>query len=163
MAERQTGLLISSPIRIEEAWIDYNGHLNMAYYNVIFDRALDETLLNVGLGADYIRTTGCTYVALEAHVCYLREMFATDSARVTVRILDVDAKRMHVFCEMQHAVEGWVAATSEWMFLNMDTTTRRSAPWQADLHASLEACRQAAEHLPKPERAGRSIAIPRKA
>ena len=160
--EPNAGVLVSSAMPIEKAWIDYNDHLNMAYYSVIFDRALDEVLLQVGLGADYIKATGFTYVALEAHICYLRELLARDSVRVAVRILDVDAKRMHVFCEMQHAAEGWVAATSEWMFLNIDTTLRRSVPWPADLLARAEALQRAAAVLPTPERAGRSIGIPRK-
>src|SRR5688572_3341505 len=30
---------VSSVMRVEKGWIDYNGHLNMAYYNVLFDRA----------------------------------------------------------------------------------------------------------------------------
>ena len=32
----------ASIMQIEPQWIDYNGHLNMAYYNVMFDRAIDE-------------------------------------------------------------------------------------------------------------------------
>ena len=161
--EPNIGLLVSSPIQIEKAWIDYNDHLNMAYYNVIFDRALDEVLVEVGLGPAYIEATGFTYVAAEAHICYLRELMGTDSVRVAVRILDVDAKRMHVYCEMQHATEGWVAATSEWMFLSLDLKARRTTPWPADLLASAQAFKTAAAELPKPERAGRSIGIPRKA
>lgn len=158
-----SGLLVSEPIQIEKAWIDYNDHLNMAYYNVIFDRALDEVLDQVGLGPAYIDATGFTFVAAEAHICFLRELMGTDSVRVVVRILDVDAKRMHVYCEMQHAVEGWVAATSEWMFLSLDLTSRRTTPWPDDLRANVEAFKEAASGLPRPERAGRSIGIPRKA
>ena len=32
---------VSSMMRVEPQWIDYNGHLDMAYYNVLFDRAVD--------------------------------------------------------------------------------------------------------------------------
>ena len=159
---KNAGLLISSPMQIEAAWIDYNDHLNMAYYNVIFDRALDEVLVRVGLGPEYIKATGFTYVAAEAHVCYLREVLGTDSVRVIVRILDVDAKRMHVYCEMVHATDGWVAATSEWMFLSFDANARRVASWGSDVFARAEVCRKAAAVLPNPERAGRSIGIRRK-
>ena len=47
---------VSSVMRVEEAWIDYNGHLNMAYYNVLFDRAVDEAYeLIAGIGCCDLR------------------------------------------------------------------------------------------------------------
>ena len=45
---------VSSVMRVEPAWIDYNGHLNMAYYNVLFDRAVDEVFELLGCGVDYV-------------------------------------------------------------------------------------------------------------
>ena len=45
---------VSSVMRVEEHWIDYNGHLNMAYYNVLFDRAVDEAYELIGVGVDYV-------------------------------------------------------------------------------------------------------------
>src|SRR5213595_924361 len=45
---------VSSVRRVEPGWIDYNGHLNMAYYNVLFDRCVDETYELLGIGADYL-------------------------------------------------------------------------------------------------------------
>ena len=47
---------VSSVMTVEPAWIDYNGHLNMAYYNVLFDRAVDEAFELLGCGLDYVRT-----------------------------------------------------------------------------------------------------------
>ncbi|MBN4669175.1 thioesterase, partial [Pandoraea nosoerga] len=44
----------SSVMQIEPQWIDYNGHLNMAYYNVMFDRAIDEMWLQLGIGPVYM-------------------------------------------------------------------------------------------------------------
>ena len=46
---------VSSVMTVEPAWIDYNGHLNMAYYNVLFDRAVDEVFELLGCGADYVK------------------------------------------------------------------------------------------------------------
>ena len=34
------GRIICPTETVIEDWIDYNGHLNMAFYNVIFDRAI---------------------------------------------------------------------------------------------------------------------------
>ena len=43
-------------MKVESEWIDYNGHLNMAYYNVLFDRAVDEAYELLGIGHDYLRS-----------------------------------------------------------------------------------------------------------
>lgn len=154
---------LSSPIAVEDAWIDYNGHLNMAYYSVIFDRALEEILVRLGLGKDYMDASGCTYMALEAHIRYLREVFRTDPVRVGLRVLDVDAKRMHLFCEMRHAGLGELCATSEWMFLHVDMTTRRAAPWPPALQARLEALQRTGAAHGWPEGAGRRVGMPPRA
>ncbi len=87
---------VSSRMKVEPAWIDYNGHLNMAYYNVLFDRAVDEVFELLGCGADYVKKGFSTFTA-EVHVRYLRELKEGDPVRVTFQLLDYDAKRMHYF------------------------------------------------------------------
>ena len=52
---------IGSPQTVEDLWIDYNGHFNMAYYNVIFDRCGDEAFALMGLGPDYVKTANCSF------------------------------------------------------------------------------------------------------
>jgi acyl-CoA thioester hydrolase len=151
----------STVMTIEPAWIDYNGHLNMAYYNVLFDRALDELLLETGLGPDYVRDQHCSYMCVEVHICYLREIFASDPVVVTLRILDVDAKRLHTYCELRHAADDWVAATSEAMFLHTDMRARRTVNWPDDIRARLAALAAADRPLPPPSRAGRAIGMRR--
>jgi acyl-CoA thioester hydrolase len=163
MSQNPASALIASPvIAIEDGWVDYNGHLNQAYYGVIFDRAIDDALMPVGLGPDYIKQCNCSYMTVESHTCFVRELMQTDSVRVLSRVLDVDDKRMHMFCELQHASEGWLAATVEYMFLHIDMGVRRTSSWPADLRARLEALKAKASALPVPERSGRRIAIPRK-
>src|SRR5207253_3065668 len=69
---------LSSVMRLEPPWIDYNGHLNMAYYNVLFDRAIDELWLELGIGPGYMKQRhGSTFTA-ECHVRYLREIHLDD-------------------------------------------------------------------------------------
>src|ERR1700721_1773964 len=119
----------SSVMQVEPAWIDYNGHLNMAYYNVLFDRAVDEAYELIGCGADYVTTRGCSTFTAEVHVRYLRELHAGDPVRVTFQLLGYDAKRVHYFEQLFHAEEGWVSATSENMSLHVDMDARRTAPF----------------------------------
>src|SRR5689334_9580277 len=56
----------SSEMAVEDDWIDYNGHLNMAYYNVLFDRAIDQFLEALGIGPTYVKARNATMFALEA-------------------------------------------------------------------------------------------------
>ena len=65
----------------------------------------------------------------EAHVRYLRELRETDPVRVTVQLLDYDAKRIHLFEQLLHADENWVSATSENMTLHVDMTAKKVAPF----------------------------------
>ena len=70
-------------MRIEPPWIDYNGHLNVAYYNVLFDRAVDEVYELIGLGPAYLERHKHSTMVVEAHVRYLRELKLDDPVRVT--------------------------------------------------------------------------------
>ncbi len=78
----------SEIMKVKEDWIDYNGHLNMAYYNVLFDTAVDEVFLRLGLGPDYVKTRGASYFTAEVHVCYVREL----SAGMPVTVMPREAK-----------------------------------------------------------------------
>ena len=48
---------------VEEQWNDYNGHLNMAYYNVMFDPAADEAMDVLGLGPAYVKERNASFFA----------------------------------------------------------------------------------------------------
>jgi acyl-CoA thioester hydrolase len=152
---------ISGVMEIEKDWIDYNGHLNMAYYNVLFDRGADGAFDIMGIGASYARERKLTIYTAEAHVCYLQELHLGDQVRVTFHLLDHDAKRLRAFQEIRH-VDGWVAATSETLSLHIDMTGPKVASFPPDIAEKVQAMRDAHAGLPVPERAGRSIGIVRK-
>src|SRR5437870_1324062 len=73
---------VSSLMRVEPQWIDYNGHLNMAYYNVLFDRAVDEVYELIGIGAEYLKNHTHSSFTAEVHVRYIRELHEGDPVRV---------------------------------------------------------------------------------
>ena len=153
---------VSSVMRVEPAWIDYNGHLNMAYYNVLFDRAVDEAFELLGCGADYVKQRQLSFFTAEVHLRYLRELNAGDPVRVTFQLLDFDQKRMHCFEQLFHAGEGWVSATSENMSLHVDMTAKKTAPFPSEIAKRLTQMKNAHAMLPRPEAAGRKIAMPEK-
>ncbi|MEW9836690.1 thioesterase family protein [Mesorhizobium marinum] len=152
---------VSSAIEVEKGWIDYNGHLNMAYYNVIFDRGGDEAAEELGLGPTYARERRFTTYTAEVHVCYVRELHLGDKVTVSFQLLDHDEKRLHAYQEMRHA-DGWLAATSETLALHVDMAGPKVAPFPPDVVAKIEAMRAAQAALPRPERAGRAIGIRRR-
>src|ERR1041385_5382786 len=109
---------VSSVMRVEGHWVVYNGHLNMADDNVLFDRAVDEAYELIGVGADYVEKRRHSFFTAEVHLRYLRELHAGDPVRVTFQLIDYDRKRLHYFEQLFHATDGWVAATSENMALH---------------------------------------------
>jgi acyl-CoA thioester hydrolase len=152
---------VSSVMEIRKEWIDYNGHLNMAYYNVLFDHCGDEAFELLGLGPSYANARRLTTYTAEAHVCYVRELHLDHRVVSTFQILDHDEKRLRFFQELRH-VDGWLAATSENLMLHIDMAGPRVAPFPADIIENIEAMAKAHASLPVPVRAGRSIAIHRK-
>ena len=142
-------------------WIDINGHMNVAYYVLAFDFAVDALWFDFGLSNEHIQMNDSSTFAAESHVLYRRELLINDPFVVTTQILAFDAKRIHQFQRMYHATEGFLAATAEWMNLHVDMRTRRVAPWPA---AILQAIGRAADSQgtwPYPEDAGRSMHVAR--
>src|SRR6202051_5395104 len=99
----------------------------MAYYNGLFDRAVDEAYELLGCGVAYLEAAKHSTFTAEAHVRYLRELHAGDPVRVTFQLLDFDAKRLHYFEQLFHAEEGWVSATSENLSLHVDMKAKKTA------------------------------------
>jgi acyl-CoA thioester hydrolase len=153
---------VSSTMRIEPSWIDYNGHLNMAYYHVLFDRAIDEGFGVVGLGQDYLLSRNASHFAAEVHTFYVRELTLGDTVRVTLQLIDFDEKRLHFYMEIRHAGEGWVAATSENLALHVDMATRKVRPFPVEILTNLAVMKATHARLARPANLGRVIGIPDK-
>jgi len=151
---------VAPAMTVEPAWIDYNGHLNMAYYNVLFDRALDHAAALIGLGPDYV-ATGFSFFTAEAHVRYLREVHEGERVEVRIRLFDADAKRLHWWEELWSLDRGVLSATSETLTLHVDMRAKKVAPFAAPMLAAIEAWRAADAALPRPEGAGRRVGIGR--
>jgi acyl-CoA thioester hydrolase len=153
----------STPMPVLPEWIDYNGHLNMAYYSVLMDQCADQAYSQLGFGPDYRDRTGCTTYVAEFHICYVRELHEGDLVTSTFHLIDYDAKRFHVFQELWHT-DGWLAATGEALTLHVDQSgdTPKVGPMPEDILVNMAAMKQSQAHLPTPDRAGRKIGIVRK-
>ena len=159
--------LPAAPIEIHRAavqaeWIDYNGHMNVAYYVLAFDHATDRFFDLIDLGVDYVGRTNNSAFVLETHVTYAQEVKLDDPLRFTLQLIDADAKRLHYYFEMFHADDGFLAATSEQICMHVNLDSRRSEAFPDPIRERVAAILAAQRDLPRPDKVGRVIGIPRK-
>ena len=148
--------------RVLPEWIDYNGHMNVAFYVLAFDKALDTVFDRFDFGVDYVRRTNCSYFTLDIAISYAQEVTEGDPLAITFQLLDFDEKRLHYAMEMRHAEQGFLAAACEQLGVHVDLGTRRSAPMPGEIVQRLERVREAHRSLPCPAQVGRTIGIRRR-
>ena len=154
-------IFYGSYMTVEADWIDYNGHLNMAYYSVLFDRTCDLAFSSLGLGPSLAESRRRTTYTAEAHIRYIRELHVDNKVRGTFQILDYDSKRIHIYQELHHE-SGWLSATCETLALHIDMDGPRVTTFDDDIYSRIEAMGRAHSGLPRPDLVGRPIGIRRK-
>ena len=148
---------------VRPEWIDYNGHMNVAFYVAAFDEATDHFYEALGIGLSYKNNTDCSTFTLEGHITYDQEVMEGDPLIFTTYLLDCDAKRVHYIHEMHHAEKGYLASTNELIGIHIDMNARRSKEFPPELQANLQSALTAHRPIPKPPQVGRVIGIRRKA
>lgn len=162
--DQLAGLDLSAPFNrfrgaVSPEWIDLNGHMNLAYYMVVFDKATDVLLEQLGLAADYTKNELGMIFVLEAHLTNLRELVAGDPIRVSTQILDHSPKLLHLFNHMYRGDETDVVATNELLLIHVEFESRRSSPWPPAVTERLEAMVAAHRTLLRPAQAGAKVTI----
>jgi acyl-CoA thioester hydrolase len=156
---------VSRPVIEYEAvvrpeWIDSNGHMNLAYYVVVFDLATDALYAALNIGDAYREATGNSCFTAETHTLYECEVHLGDKLNVRSWLLGADTKRLHYFHEMFHVESGERSAVQELMALHIDMGVRRVAPYPAEQYASLQLAVREYAPTTTPQGAGRRIALP---
>ena len=154
--------IICPSLKVHQDWIDYNGHLNMAFYNVIFDKGVDYVYDHLGIGEAYAQSGVGSCFTLEVHVHYIQELSLDDEVEVHFQLINFDHKRIHFFEQMYHRDKGYLASTSEQIGMHVDMQSRRSAPFPKDVLEKLEEMQQAHEAITLPPQVGHKISIPSK-
>ncbi|MFT6772716.1 MAG: acyl-CoA thioester hydrolase [Paracoccaceae bacterium] len=158
----EAAALRTTPRQVPIEWIDYNGHMNVSYYTMAFDKAADEVYDNILLiGAEYARVQRMGPYVIQQHIHYLGELLRGDEFTCAFRILDCDDKRLHTWCDLIRVADGRIAASAEAMVMNVDLEERRSAPYPAWARARVAALALAQAELPVPVRVGALIGIRR--
>ncbi|WP_136634918.1 thioesterase family protein [Pseudooceanicola onchidii] len=151
-------IFLSPEMEVKPEWIDQNGHLNMAYYGVLFDTGVDEVAKTFGLGWDYTSKGTHTTYSAEFRIRYVRELHVGDKVRASFRLLDVGPKAHH-FCQELIHEDGWIAATGEGISLHIDQSGPRVAPYPPEVLAKLTETLDAHAKLPVPDWVGAPMAI----
>ena len=134
--------------KVQKEWIDYNGHMNVAYYTKAFDEAIDEFLENeVGVGPSFIRKHHQGSYALQTQYRYLSELILSDQFLITIFVADFTLKRMHLILEMIHPQSKIIFATCETIMVNVDLEMRKSCEYPEFVQIKLKQIYDASENL----------------
>ena len=111
--------------KIIKEWIDYNGHMNMAYYVLIFDQAWENILNKFQMGGEKAEESKRTTMVVETRTTYDSEVKEGDEVEVYGSYFDHDKKRLHLKCEMYEKKTKKLSATMENLSLYIDLDKRK--------------------------------------
>ncbi|MDC0419028.1 thioesterase family protein [Candidatus Pelagibacter sp.] len=110
---------------IKKEWTDYNNHMNMAYYVLVFDQIWEIILEKFKMGEQSAKTTNMSTMVVETHTTYNNEVKEGDEVEINLIFLDHDKKRLHFKMEMIEKSSKKLAATLEMLSLYIDLNKRR--------------------------------------
>ena len=146
---------------VRPEWIDYNGHMNVAYYVMIGDHATDKLFDWIGMDEAYVKRENKSSFAVDMRVLYLRELLEGMPVVVKSQLIAHDAKRLHFLHSIEHETEGFVACLNEFVGIHIDMATRRSSPFPDVLSERIEALAAAHASLPVPYAISRPVGLQR--
>lgn len=146
---------------VHPEWVDYNGHMNDAAFAGVFSEATDALIDWLGLGAESRVEHAYTVFTLETHIRYLAQAYEAQPLAVDVRLVDHDAKRLHVLMTLREANDDTALATGELMLMGIDTTVERPAPFPDAVAERVSELHRCYGHDEWPADAGRGIGIRR--
>lgn len=140
------------------AWADYNGHMSESAYLLVFGDASDALFRIIGIDEAY-RAAGGSIYTVETHLRNLREAVVGEELRLTIWVIGVDDKRLHIAHEMHRGSDGECIATGEQLLVHVDMEAGRSAPFPSHLRERLDQIAAAHAHH-NLDWIGRSIGLP---
>lgn len=146
----------------DSQWTDYNGHMNIAYYTVVLDEALEVFFTGLGIGEAHARQQRRSMFMLQNHTHFLSEIREGQRFGAFLHMLGLDSKRFHAFISLRDADGAGELATSEIVGMHVDLETRKAAEFPPQAHAAMSALLAEHEELPRPELAGHGIGVARK-
>ncbi len=115
---------------IRKEWTDYNNHLNMAYYVLIFDKAWEVMLEQFQMGEKSAKTKKKSTMVVETHTTYNNEVKESDEVEIVLTYFDHDSKRLHFRLEMIEKKSKILSATIEMLSLYIDLNERKVSEFE---------------------------------
>ena len=122
--------LLLSTTKIINSWTDYNGHMNLAFYILVFDKGAEEILSKFKMGEQSAKTTKKSTMAVESHTTYNNEVKENEEVNIYLSYFDHDKKRLHYKLEMYEKSKNILSATTEVLSLYMDLNIRKVAEFE---------------------------------
>ena len=115
---------------IKKEWTDYNNHMNMAYYVLVFDQLWEIVLAKFKMGEQSAKTSQMSTMVVETHTTYNNEVKEGDEVEVNLTFFDHDKKRIHFKMEMIEKSSKKLSATLEMLSLYIDLNKRKVAEFE---------------------------------
>jgi carnitine 3-dehydrogenase len=154
---------IDAPLRLHTTpvlaeWLDYNGHMSESCYLLAFGDNADAFFRFIGVDEAY-RAAGHSLYTSETHLHHRQEAAEGEPLVMTLRVLDHDRRRLHLFHEMRHGDTGALLASAEQLLVHVDMAAGRSTDLPDDLYERIAAIQRAHAVLPRPQLVGRPMGI----
>ena len=117
---------------VKKEWVDYNDHMNMAYYVLIFDQALEVALEKFNMGESAAKDLNRSTMVVETNTKYLSEVKQGDEIDINMTYFDHDKKRLHIKMEMIEKSKKKISATIEWISLYIDLSQRKVTDFEEE-------------------------------
>ena len=117
---------------VKQEWVDYNDHMNMAYYVLIFDQALEVALEKFKMGESAAKDLNRSTMVVETNTKYLNEIKQGEEVDVYMTYFDHDKKRLHLKMEMIEKSEKKISANIEWISLYIDLNQRKVTEFEEE-------------------------------
>ena len=117
---------------IKKEWTDYNSHMNMAYYILVFDQTWEIILNKFHMGEESAKTTNMSTMVVETHTTYNNEVKEGDEVEINLTFLDHDKKRLHYKMEMIEKSSKKLSSTLEMLSLYIDLDKRKVSEFEKE-------------------------------
>ena len=124
--------------KIIKEWTDYNGHMNLSYYILVFDLGAEVILSKFKMGEQSAKTTKKSTMVVETHTTYNSEVKEGDKVDVFLSHFDHDNKRLHYKLEMYDKNKNVLSATTEVLSLYIDLSVRKVVALEEEKKAIID-------------------------
>tara|TARA_Y100001960_G_scaffold54993_1_gene56354 strand:- start:705 stop:1172 length:468 start_codon:yes stop_codon:yes gene_type:complete len=118
--------------KIIKDWTDYNNHMNLSYYILVFDMGAEVILSKFKMGEHSAKTTKKSTMVVETHTTYSQEVKEGDEVDIFLSHFDHDNKRLHYKLEMYERTKKALSATTEVLSLYIDLNKRKVAEFEEE-------------------------------